>query len=411
MAGGPLEGIRIVDLTSVVVGPLATQVMADYGADVIKVEAPEGDLMRNLAGRSVTPGMSGKFLHLNRNKRSIALDIKKPQAYAALARLIAQADVLVWNIRPAAMARLKLSYEDVQKINPRIIYCGMVGFGQGGRYKNKVAYDSIIQGSAGIAALNHRALGEPRYLPMVIADRTSGLIAVNMILMCLIRRARTGTGEAIEIPLYENTAKMVLEEHMYLRTFEPPLGGTCDPRLVDSEARPLPTKDGWICITANTDAQVYVIFEAIGRPELKSDPRFSTLAARFEHIAEFFAIRAEGMKQKTTAEWIEIFDRRDVPAMPYQTLEQLIEDPHLKDVGLLKLIDHPSEGKIWSIGTPNKLSGGAREDFMQAPQFGQHNAEILREAGYSNAEIEELIKAGALIDGRRGSKPSGAAKS
>ena len=400
MAGGPLEGVRIIDMTSVVVGPLATQIMADYGADVIKVEAPSGDIVRTLAGRGVTPGMSGKFLHLNRNKRSIALDLKQPGARAALMKLIERADVLIWNMRPPAMARLKLGYEDLRGINPRMIYCGMFGFGQGGRYRDKPAYDSIIQGSAGIAALHHRATGEPRYLPMVIADRTVGLIAVQMILMALYARSRTGEGQAIQIPMFENIVKSVLEEHMYLKTFDPPLGPTGDPRLLDPQARPLPTKDGWICISGNTDAQAFAIFDAIGKPELKTDPRFNSIAARFKHTAEYFRIRAEGLKQKTTAEWIEIFDRTDVPAMPFQTLDDLMEDPHLADIGFFQRIDHPTEGMIWNMALPNRISGGARHDFRPAPNIGQHSVEILSEIGYREADIEAMIASGTTVDGR-----------
>ena len=400
MAGGPLEGVRIIDMTSVVVGPLATQIMADYGADVIKVEAPSGDIVRRLAGRGVTPGMSGKFLHLNRNKRSIALDLKQPGARDALVKLIERADVLIWNMRPAAMARLKLAYEDLRGINPRMIYCGMFGFGQGGRYRDKPAYDSIIQGSAGIAALHHRATGEPRYLPMVIADRTVGLIAVQMILMALYARSRTGEGQAIQIPMFENIVKSVLEEHMYLKTFDPPLGPTGDPRLLDPQARPLPTKNGWVCISGNTDAQAFAIFDAIGKPELKSDPRFNSIAARFKHTAEYFRIRAEGLRQKTTAEWIEIFDRSDVPAMPFQTLDDLMEDPHLADIGFFQSINHPTEGKIWNMALPNRISGGARRDFRPAPKIGQHSVEILSEIGYREAEIEAMIASGTTVDGR-----------
>jgi crotonobetainyl-CoA:carnitine CoA-transferase CaiB-like acyl-CoA transferase len=220
-----------------------------------------------------------------------------------------------------------------------------------------------------------------------------------MILMCLLHRERTGEGQSIEIPMFENTAKMVLEEHMYLRTFEPPLGGTCDPRLIDPAAKPMATRDSWICITANTDKQVFVIFDAIGRPELKTDPRFSTLAARYQNTAEYFAIRSEGMKQKTTAEWLDIFDKHDVPAMPYQTMEQLIDDPHLKDVGFMNLIDHPSEGKVWNINSPNKLSGGARKDFLPTPRLGQQSLDILREAGYSESEIQQMISSEAVVDG------------
>ena len=400
MAGGPLEGVRVIDLTSVVVGPLATQIMADHGADVVKVESTAGDLIRVMNGRSVTPGMGAKFLHLNRNKRSIALDLKQPAAREVLTKLIAGADVLIWNMRPPAMARLGLAYEDVRAINPRIVYCGMFGFGQGGRYRDKPAYDTIIQGSAGIAALHHRTTGEPRYLPMVIADRTVGLIAVQMILMALFHRTRTGEGQAIEIPMFENIAKAVLEEHMYLRTFDPPLGSTGDPRLIDPQARPLPTQDGWICISANTDAQAFAIFDAIGRPELKTDPRFSSIAARFRNTAEYFSIRAEGLKRKTTAEWIEILERADVPAMPFQTLEQLMDDPHLADVGFFERINHPTEGPIWNMALPNRISGGVRRDFRPAPKIGQDSVPLLRELGYGVTEIEKMIAGGATVDGR-----------
>ena len=400
MAGGPLEGIRIVDLTSVVVGPLATQILADHGAEVIKVESPSGDLGRTIGGLGVTPGMGPKFLHLNRNKRSIVLDLKKSDGYDALMRLIERADVLVWNVRPASMARMKLSYDDVRKVNPRIIYVGMFGFGQDGRYREKPAYDSIIQGSAGVAALYHRAAGEPRYLPMVMADKTVGLIAVQMILMALFSRERTGEGQSIQIPMFENMAAFVLSEHMYLKTFDPPRGTTGDPRLLDPQAKPLATKDGYVCVSANTQAQAFALFDAIGRPELKTDERFSTIAARFRNVGEYFRIRAEALKEKTTAEWLEIFDASDVPAMPYHTLDSLMEDPHLKDVGLFEKVSHPTEGEIVNIGLPNKLSGGVRRDFKPAPKIGQHSLEILREIGYSDDEIGRMVEAKATLDGR-----------
>jgi crotonobetainyl-CoA:carnitine CoA-transferase CaiB-like acyl-CoA transferase len=397
----PLEGIRVVDMTSVVVGPLCTQMLADYGADVIKIEAPPGgDIARTLAGRGVTPLMSGKFIHLNRNKRSLALDLKKPNGLGALKRLLAVADVLVWNIRPPAMARLGLSYEDVKAVNPKIIYAGMFGFGQDGRYKNKPAYDAIIQGSAGVAALNHMATGEPRYLPIVMADRTVGLIATQMILLALFHRDRSGEGSALQIPMFENMAKFVLEEHMYLKTFEPPLGPVADPRLMDPNAKPLPTKDSWICISANTNAQAFAIFAAIGKPELKDDPRFNSVANRFKNVREYFAVRAAGLKEKTTAEWLEIFERLDVPAMPYHTLDSLMEDPHLKDVGFFQTVEHATEGKIRNMRLPNKTSFNARREFMGAPKLGQHSVDVLRDAGLDEAEISALSTSGAIIDGR-----------
>ena len=400
MPGGPLEGIRVVDLTSVVVGPLATQILADHGAEVIKVESPAGDLGRTIGGLGVTPGMGPKFLHLNRNKRSIVLDLKKPEGHAALVRLIERADVFVWNVRPAAMARMKLAYEDVLEINPKIVYTGMFGFGQTGRYAQKPAYDSIIQGSTGVAALYHRAAGEPRYLPMVVADKTVGLIAVQMILMALFQRSRTGEGQAIEIPMFENMAAFVLSEHMYLRTFDPPRGPTGDPRLLDPQAKPLATKDGFICVSANTQAQAFALFDAVGRPELKNDERFSTISARFRNVGEYFRIRAEALKEKTTAEWLDIFDRCDVPAMPYHTLDSLMEDPHLKEVGFFETVAHPTEGNIVNMTLPSRLSKGARRDFTPAPKLGQNSVEILSEVGYTEDEIARMVEAKVTVDGR-----------
>lgn len=400
MAGGPLEGVRVVDLTSVVVGPLATQILADHGADVIKVESQAGDLVRNMNGKSVTPGMGAKFLHLNRNKRSLVLDLKKPAGHAALLKLLARADVMLWNVRPPTMARLKLAYEDVRAVNPRIIYCGLFGFGQDGRYRDKPAYDTIIQGSGGMAALNHRALGEPRFVPMVVADKVVGLIAVQMIAMALYRRAQHGEGCSIEVPMFENLAKFVLEEHMFLKTFDPPLGETGDPRLLDPLNRPLPTRDGWICISANTNEQAFAFFDAIGRPELKIDPRFSSVPARFANVKEYFEIRMAALRTRTTAQWLDVFDRVDVPAMPYHTLDSLLEDPHLQDVGFFEMKQHPTEGRTRSMRLPNKWSCGTRRDWSPAPKLGQQSVEVLREIGYSDAEIATLIADGATLDGR-----------
>lgn len=400
MSGGPLEGVTIVDLTSVVVGPLCTQILADHGAEVIKVEGPKGDLVRNLNGKSPTPGMGAKFLHLNRNKRSVVLDLKQTSAFMALTKLIERADVLVWNVRPAAMARLRLAYEDVRAINPKIIYCGMFGFGQDGRYRSKPAYDSIIQGSSGMAGLFERSGSRPRNVPLVAADKTVGLIAVQMIVMALYRRTRTGEGCSIEIPMFENFVKFVMEEHMYLRTFDPPLGGTCDPRLIDAHAGPMPTKDGYICTSATTNAQAFALFDAIGKPEFKEDPRFNSVPARFANVKDYYASRVEALKAKTTAEWLEIFDKADIPAMPYHTPDSVLDDPHLNEVGFFEWRQHPTEGKVRMMRLPNKWSCGTRRDWNPAPKLGQQSVEILKEIGLDNSEIDAMIHSGATTDGR-----------
>ena len=399
MAGGPLEGIRVVDMTSVVVGPMVTQVLADYGADVVKIEPPGGDHVRGLAGSGRTKGMSSKFLHLNRNKRSLVLNLKKPQGFEVLMKLIRRADVLVWNMRPVAMKALGLDYDTVRAANPKIIYCGIVGFGSAGRYSGKPAYDPIIQGMGGIAALHHRATGEPRYVPIVMADKNAGLVATQMLLLALFARERTGESQCVEVPMFENVAKYVLEEHLYLKTFLPPLGEMGDPRIFDPSAKPIPTKDGWICLAANTNAQAFAFLKAIGRPELKDDPRFCSIEARFQNVRDYFGLRSEALATKTTAEWLQILTDADVPAMAYNTLEALVEDPHLKDVGLLREIDHPTEGKIYDIRPPNTLSCGTRKDYLAAPKIGQQSLDILGELGYGKEAMLDMVREGITIDG------------
>jgi crotonobetainyl-CoA:carnitine CoA-transferase CaiB-like acyl-CoA transferase len=395
MASGMLAGVKVIDLTSVVIGPLCTQILADHGAEVIKVESPAGDIGRHLGGRGRTPGMAPKFLHLNRNKRSVCLDLKHPAGHAALLRLLQTADVMTWNVRPDSMARMHLSYEDVRKVKPDIIYCGMFGFGQGGRYAGVAAYDPIIQGSAGVAGLNAQAFGTPRYVPYVLADRTGGLIAVQMIAMALFHRERHGGGQSIEVPMFENMATQVLTEHLYNRTYVPPIGEAGDPRLVSEYYTPMKTADGYLSFTANTDAQVFPLFDAMGLSHLKTDPRFCSVAARFANVKEYFAIRAAGFAKESTAFWLDLCRRHDIPAAPYHTLDTLIDDPHLADVDFIRKREHPTEGTILELRPANTLSGGAREDWLPAPHLGEQTGEILREAGFSADEIEAMVAEGA----------------
>jgi len=398
VSGGPLEGVKVVDLTSVVVGPICTRVLADQGAEVVKVEPPGGDLLRTMARGSRNPGMSGKFIQFNRNKRSVCLDLKTPGGMGAMRRLLARADVFVSNVRPAALERLGLDHAGLAADNPRLISCGIVAFGAAGRYANRPAYDPIIQSLSGVAATFERATGEPRFVPMVMTDHTTGLIAAQSIGFALYRRERTGVGEAIEVPMFENMASFVMSEHMGPATFDPPVGPTGDNRLLSPDYRPLATKDGYVTVAPNSNAQAFAFFGAIGRPELRDDPRFSSAAARTAHAAEYFRVRAEGLAQRTTDEWIEILGRLDVPAARYNTLEELMEDPHLRDAGFFAGEDHPSEGRVRRTATPNRFSGGMREDGLHAPRLGENTREVLLGLGYAAAEVDALAADGAVIE-------------
>src|SRR5271170_6340330 len=400
MNRGALAGIRVVDLTTVVVGPTATLYLADYGADVIKVEAPGGDLLRSLGGQSKSGQLSGKFMHFNRNKRSIALDLKREEGRDALHRLLATADVFIANVRPAALARLGLGVEALRSRHPRLIVCNLMGFGRAGRYRDRPAYDTIIQGLSGVADTNRRVLGEPRFVPMVFADHVVGLIATQCILAALFAREKGGEGQAIEVPMFENVAAFVLAEHMGDLTFVPPRGKSGDVRVLDPLAKPVATKDGHICVSANTDAQAFALFDAIGRPELKHDPRFSSVKARLANVGAYFEVRAEGLRARTTRERLEVLEKADVPAGRVHTIESLVTDEHLADVGFFRNVDHPVEGEMIDLAFPNRFSSGGREDFKPAPLMGGDSVEILREIGYRDDDIDKFVTSGVTIDGR-----------
>jgi crotonobetainyl-CoA:carnitine CoA-transferase CaiB-like acyl-CoA transferase len=385
----PLAGIRVLDLTSVVVGPTCTLLMAQQGADVIKLEPPEGDLLRKLGGASRTPGMSPKFLHFNRGKRSITVDLKTEAGRGVARRIASGVDVFVSNIRGAALRRLGLAWEDLAPENPRLVHCAITGFGSTGRYADLPAYDTIIQGASGMASAMARTFDEPRYMPFVAADHMTGFLAAQAICAALVGRAATGQGQAIEVPMFENMASFVLTEHMYQRTYGPE-GAMGDPRIMDKSGRPVRTRDGWICVSPNTDAQAFAFFEAIGRPELKHDPRFHSVAARLRHVPEYFQVRAEGLATRPTAEWLDILRAKQVPAMQVTAMEDLFDDPHLRDVGLIETQTHHSEGEVLALRPASRFSSGAAP-LRDTPRQGEDGRDILREFGFSDAEIADLM--------------------
>ena len=386
---GPLAGIRIIDLTSVILGPYATQILADFGADVIKVESPDGDIMRHV-GPMRNPGMGHIYLNLNRNKRSVVLDLKDPEAQAALRKLAATADVFVSNTRPAALKRLKLGYDDLRAVNPRIIYAVATGYGARGRYAGKPAYDDLIQGVSGIAAISRDAGEAPRYMPCTIADRTVGLYFANAISAALVHRERGGGGQAIEIPMFEVFAEYLLGDHLAGLTFDPPQGPQYYPRLVSAHRRPYATRDGHICVLVYTDAHWRNFFAAIGRPELVSDPRFSTHGNRADHIDEVYAFVADVLKTRTSAEWLSLLEAADIPVMPLNNVRSLLDDPHLHDVEFFKMVDHPTEGRLRMTQVPGTWSESKPAVRTLPPNLGEHTSDVLREIGLTPEAVEGL---------------------
>jgi len=392
---GPLTGVRVLDLTTVVMGPYATQILGDFGADVVKVESPEGDVIRY-----VWPfrhaGMGAIFMNVNRNKRSVVLDLKKEAAREACLALARQADVLVYNIRPQAMARLRLSYDEVKKVNPKIIYAGCFGYSQRGPYAAKAAYDDMIQGAAGLPWLLHKqGAAEPRYAPMIVADRSVGQQVASAVSAALYYREKTGKGQRIDIPMFEHLLQIVLGDHMGGYAFDPPQGGPGYHRILAPDRRPYQTKDGYICVLIYNDKQWKAFFDMIGQKEKFNEPKFSTQEARSRNYGEVYAFVAEELKKRTTAEWLDAFERGDIPVQRMNSLDDIVADPHLAAIGYLQTVEHPSEGRIKVLGVPSEWSESVPEYRRHAPRLGEHTREVLREAGLSDARIEELLSTGA----------------
>jgi len=391
---GPLQGIKVVDMTTVLMGPYATQMLGDYGADVSKVESPDGDVTRQI-GPTRHPGMGPVFLNTNRSKRSICLDLKKPAGREAVLRLIAKADVLVYNVRPQAMARLQLGYDVVAKVNPRLVYAGVFGFGQEGPYAAKPAYDDLIQGATALPALMAQTSdGVPRYVPNALVDRIVGLTAVGAICASLVHRDRTGLGQRVDIPMFEIMAGFVMGDHMGGLTYDPPLDKGGYARHLSPDRRPYKTSDGYICVIVYNDKQWENFFKATGRDDLRSNPKFATFAGRATNIDTVYAELARILLTKTTAEWNEILEQADVPVMPMHDLESLLQDSHMVATGMFPVAEHPTEGRIRSMKVSARWSETKAEPQRLAPRLGQHGEEILREMGYSAGEIAAMVRDG-----------------
>ena len=388
-----LEGIKILDLTSVVFGPYASQILADYGAEVIKVESPEGDSTRN-TGPRLEEGLSAIFLGVNRNKKSICLNLKDPQAREALLKLADSADVLMHSVRPQKMAALGLDHETLLSRNPKLIYAGLHGFGNGGAYAGRPAYDDIIQGLSGIADIMTIQSGTPRYLPTIAADKTCGVAAAHAILAALFQRERTGRGQFIEIPMFETMTSYVLVEHLYGHH----LPGHSDeigyPRVLTEWRKPYQTADGFVCMMPYTDKHWQTFFSQSGYPQHAADERFTSISMRTRHIAELYELAGQIVAKHPTSYWLTFCDKFEIPAAAANRLEDLESDPHLKSVGFFADIQNDAGHHYRFTRSPIRMDH-SRVDPVMAPRLGEHTRQELINAGISTEVVDKMIASGA----------------
>ena len=394
-ATGPLEGIRVLDLTAILFGPYGSQTLGDWGADVIKVESLTGDGWR-YTGQSRNRGMSGQFMAANRNKRSIAIDLKTAEGKEVLRRLIPTVDVLVTNIRPAAMARLGFGYDDCRALNPRLVYAAATGFGQDGPWAARPAFDEVVQAASGLAS----AIGtdeEPAFVPSLIGDKLCGLALTAAISAALVRRERTGQGQLVEVPMLETVAAFNSIEMLGGHAFVPSIGPSGYKRM--KERKPVKTKDGWLTMLPYSGDNWCTFFESVGHPECIDDFGVRDPVSRAANIDRIYDKMREIAITRTTAEWEALFLEIDVPHASFAKLTEVQDQPHLKGVGLFVELDHPSEGRIRQARPPARFSESPAGIHRLPPRLGQHTEEVLRAAGYSAEEIVALVDRKAVATG------------
>lgn len=391
-----LRGLRIVDLTTIVLGPYATRFLGDFGADVIKIEPPDGDLFRVAdAGRSA--GMGAAFINCNRNKRSIALDLKNPAGLAALHRLVGTADVLVHNMRRRSAESLGVDYERMKQIREDIVYCYAGGFGRGGSMENEPAYDDSVQALSGLAFMNANEKGEPRYLPTVVCDKVAGLHLAIAILAGVASRQRTGQGVCIEAPMFESMVSFLLAEHLAGETFDPPTGNIGYERLTAPFRKPFRAKDGYVSIIPYSNGQWGRFLKLIGREDLAESETVCNPSERSRNINKLYELVADAAPTRTTEEWMTLLRKHDIPCSTVSRPEDLLSNPHLLDVGMFEYCDHPTERRIRTVRSPFRAGAVSPQPDRPAPNLGHDGAEILREAGFSSAEIDDAVCSGAMI--------------
>lgn len=391
-AARPLAGIRILDMTTVMLGPYATQMLGDYGADIVKIEAPAGDSTR-ATGPAMEPGMAATFIGAN---RSVVLDLKQAAAREALLLLVDGADVLVYSMRPQKMEALGLAPDVLRARNPKLVVVAVHGFAEGGPYAGRPAYDDIIQGLCGLASLSELQGGEPAYLPTVICDKACALYATQAILIALVARGQSGLGSCVEMPMLEAMVNFTLVEHFYGQHFRPPLGEAGYSRMLSVWRRPYRTRDGHVCIVPYSDQHWQAFFSHVGRPEVMADARFQGMAARTVNIDALYAELAACVAERATAHWLAACERLDIPAARYNRLADLERDPQLAQTGFFTTLVDPTMGKLVSPAAPLKFNRAAAQPTLP-PRLGQHTVEVLAQAGLNGLHIETLLAAGAIV--------------
>jgi crotonobetainyl-CoA:carnitine CoA-transferase CaiB-like acyl-CoA transferase len=371
-------------------GPYASQMLADFGAEVIKVEPPEGDAMR-WTGPSTEEGMAAMFLGCNRSKQSVVLDLKTPDGRGALVRLVETAHVFLHNLRPQKTQALGVDADTLRRSNPRLVYAGLHGFSAAGPYRGNPAYDDVIQGLSGLASLARAHEGQPAYLPTVVADKVSGLYAAVAILAAVRHSERTGEGVAVEVPMFESTVSFTMVEHLFGEHFIPPLAPCGYPRVLADWRRPHKTSDGYLCVMPYTDRHWRELFQETGHPELVQDARFASQAARTQNIAALYENLARIIKTRSTADWLNVCDRLDVPAAPVQTLQSILADPHLLASGYFVEVEDPSMGRLRFPGVPVQFDG-QKMGIDMPPRLGEHTRTVLGTLDLPKNMLERLMQ-------------------
>ena len=375
---GPLSGVRVIDLTAMVMGPYCTQIMADMGADVIKIEPPAGDNTRYISV-APSPGMAGVFVNVNRGKRSVVLDLRSQEGKAALRKLVEGADVFIHSMRAKAIAKLGFGYEDVAAINPNIVYTNCYGYSRRGPDRDLTAYDDTIQAECGLLVVQEMLTGEANFVGTIMADKVAGLTALYATVMALFHRERTGEGQEVEVGMFETMASFMLVEHANGAMFNPPLGPAHYPRAVARNRRPYPTKDGHIAALIYNDKQWSKFVEAV-QPEWAKDPQYATLELRARNIDKVYGLLGETFRERTTAEWLELFRSLDIPAAPLRTPDELFDNEHLNAVGLFETVDTP-DGPVRFPGVPTWFSRTPGHVAGPTPKLGADTREVLDEIG------------------------------